>query len=99
MGAKPRLACGNKGRQKRNIPYVPIFKSTPARMTEPATGASTWASGSQVWNGNMGTFMAKARKNAKKSQLCAGRIQDGSEAHRPGKSRRIICRSNVPVTL
>ncbi len=33
-------------------------------MTEPAVGASTWASGSQVWNGNIGTLMAKARKKA-----------------------------------
>ena len=33
-------------------------------MTEPAVGASTWASGSQVWNGNIGTLIAKARKKA-----------------------------------
>ena len=36
-----------------------------ARITEPAVGASTWASGSQVWNGNIGTLIAKARKNAR----------------------------------
>jgi hypothetical protein len=35
-----------------------------ARMTEPAVGASVCASGSQVWNGNMGTLIANARKNA-----------------------------------
>ena len=35
-----------------------------ARITEPAVGASTWASGSQVWNGNIGTLIANARKNA-----------------------------------
>ncbi len=34
-------------------------------------GASVWASGSQVWNGNMGTLIAKPRKNAKKSQICS----------------------------
>src|ERR1700735_1137253 len=53
--------------EKRMKPYVPIFKRTPARMTEPAVGASTWASGSQVWNGNIGTLMANATKKAKKS--------------------------------
>ena len=36
-----------------------------ARITEPAVGASTWASGSQVWNGNIGTLIANARKNAR----------------------------------
>ncbi len=38
-------------------------------MTEPAVGASVWASGSHVWNGNIGTLIAKPRKNAKKSQI------------------------------
>ena len=28
-------------------------------MTEPTVGASVWASGSQVWNGNIGTFTPK----------------------------------------
>ena len=32
-----------------------------ARITEPTVGASVWASGSQVWNGNIGTLMAKPR--------------------------------------
>src|SRR5580658_625261 len=58
---------GKNGSEKRTKPYVPIFKRTPARMTEPAVGASTWASGSQVWKGNIGTLMANATKNAKKS--------------------------------
>ncbi len=33
---------------------------TPARMTEPAVGASVWASGNHVWTGNSGTLIAKA---------------------------------------
>ena len=33
-------------------------------------GASVWASGSQVWKGNMGTLIAKARPKARKSQTC-----------------------------
>src|SRR5271169_3971103 len=64
--------AGKKGNEKRRNPYVPIFSRTPARMTEPAVGASTWASGSQVWNGNIGTLIANPRKKAKNSQSAAG---------------------------
>src|ERR1700682_733890 len=62
------IASGNIGREKRTKPYVPIFRSTAARITEPAVGASVWASGSQVWNGDIGTLMANPKKNAKNSQ-------------------------------
>jgi hypothetical protein len=51
-------------------PYVPIFRRTAARMTEPAVGASVCASGSHVWNGNIGTLMANPRKNARKTHHC-----------------------------
>src|SRR5271157_4955754 len=64
------LACGSKGSENRMKPYVPIFNRTPARITEPAVGASTCASGSQVWNGNIGTLMAKPMANAMKTQTC-----------------------------
>ena len=40
-------------------------------MTEPAVGASTCASGSQVCTGNMGILTAKAIRNAKNSQVCS----------------------------
>ena len=60
---------GKNGNEKRMKPYVPIFSRTPARMTEPAVGASTCASGSQVWNGNIGTLMANAKKKAKNSNI------------------------------
>src|ERR687896_1849092 len=59
IGTKYRDASGRIGRLKRINPYVPIFRSTAARMTEPAVGASVCASGSHVWNGNIGTFTAK----------------------------------------
>jgi hypothetical protein len=52
---------------------MPIFRSNPARMTEPAVGASTWASGSQVWNGTMGSFTPKPKKNATKIGICVAR--------------------------
>ena len=39
-------------------------------MTEPAVGASTWASGSQVWTGHMGIFTAKEAKKASQRYFC-----------------------------
>src|SRR5229473_1337741 len=42
----------------------------PARMTEPAVGASTWASGNQVCTGHIGIFTAKEAKNASHAQVC-----------------------------
>ena len=64
-------ASGNIGSEKRRKPYPPIFSSTPARITEPAVGACTCASGSQVWTGHIGIFTAKLAKNASQSQVCA----------------------------
>ena len=61
---------GSSGSEKRRKPYVPIFSRTLARITEPAVGASVCASGSQVWNGNIGTFTAKPTKNAQKTHHC-----------------------------
>ena len=52
-------------------PYVPILRSTPARITEPAVGASTWASGSHVCSGTIGTLIANDRPNADSSTICA----------------------------
>src|ERR1700704_1420344 len=66
---------GKNGNEKRIKPYVPIFKSTPARMTEPAVGASVCASGSQVWNGNIGTLMANAKKKPQK-RYCWKRVEN-----------------------
>ena len=42
----------------------------PARITEPAVGASTCASGSQVWTGHIGIFTAKLAKKASHSHHC-----------------------------
>ncbi len=70
-GVAACIASGKSGIAKRRKPYVPIFRSTPARITEPPVGASTCASGSQVWSGNIGTLIAKASANAAKSQSCS----------------------------
>src|SRR5689334_22823062 len=68
-------APGSSGMAKRMKPNVPSFSMMLASTTEPAVGASTWASGSQVWKGNIGTFTAKARKKATKHQkVAAGEI-------------------------
>src|ERR1700737_327693 len=63
-------SVGSSGNEKRMNPYVPIFSKTPARMTEPAVGASVCASGSQVWNGNIGTLIANAKKKAQNRSTC-----------------------------
>ena len=47
---------GNIGSITLNNPYPPILSKTAASNTLPAVGASTCASGSQVWNGTAGIF-------------------------------------------
>src|ERR1700747_625280 len=69
-GVKQLDAVGNIGSEKRRKPYPPIFSRMPARITEPAVGASTWASGSQVWTGHIGTLTAKEAKKANHSHFC-----------------------------
>src|SRR6478752_4687602 len=69
-GAKYAEACGSIGTEKRRKPYAPIFSSTPARMTEPAVGASTCASGNHVCTGHIGSFTANEAKNASHSHHC-----------------------------
>src|SRR5882724_11800278 len=80
-------SLGSNGSEKRMKPYVPIFRRTPARMTEPAVGASVCASGSQVWNGNIGTLMAKAKKKPQKSQTFKGSEKCCAAASRVGTSK------------
>src|SRR5207247_735702 len=95
-GAAARAADGNIGRQNRSSPYVPILRRTPARITEPAVGASTCASGSQVWNGKRGTLIAKARRKAEKSQNSA----PGESRSTPvARLREISTRSKVVAPL
>ena len=46
-------------------------------MTEPAVGASTCASGSQVCTGHIGIFTAKEAKKASHSHFCASGVKPG----------------------
>src|SRR5713226_7700083 len=80
-------SAGSSGKEKRMKPYVPIFSKTPARMTEPAVGASVCASGSQVWNGNIGTLMAKAKKKPQKSHTFKGSAKLCAAASSVGTSK------------
>lgn len=49
-------------REDRRIrPYLPSFRRIPARIMDPATGASTWAFGSHRCRVYSGIFVMKAR--------------------------------------
>jgi len=79
------------------------LSNTPARIIEPAVGASVCASGSQVWNGQMGTLMAKAITKAQKATAFTVPIGKviGSPRSVRGPSNVahrsvIVIRSNVP---
>lgn len=45
---------------RRIIPNVPNFNRIPARIMDPATGASTWALGSHRWRKNIGALAKNA---------------------------------------
>ena len=68
QGAHSTAPSGRIGIAMRTKPYVPSFSRIAARMTDPWVGAWVWASGSQVWNGNIGTFTAKPMNMPAKSQ-------------------------------
>lgn len=44
----------------RRRPYPPSLRRMAARIIEPATGASTWAFGSQRWTRNRGSLVINA---------------------------------------
>ena len=63
-GAKYKLAIGKTGINKRNIPIIPTFNKTPAKITEPVVGASTCAFGNHKCIGTKGVLIANAKKIA-----------------------------------
>src|SRR6201987_4553988 len=69
-GAKSWDATGNIGSENRKNPYPPILSRIAARMTDPAVGASTWASGSQVCTGHIGSLTANDARNANQAHFC-----------------------------
>jgi hypothetical protein len=48
IGEKKKQAFGKSGRDIRRKPKAPSLSKMPARITEPAVGAYTCASGSQT---------------------------------------------------
>ena len=69
-GKKKKVPSGNKPREKRRKPYPPSFKSKLARIIEPIVGASTWASGNQIWNGNIGILAEKVINISPQAKTC-----------------------------
>ena len=63
-----RLASGNRPRQNRIIPKVPILSMTPTIIVAPPGLDCSAASGSQVCSGTSGALMAKANMKPTKSQ-------------------------------
>ena len=94
-------ASGNKKMPNRMSPYVPIFSITPARMTEPAVGASVWASGSHVCSGKIGTLMANAAANARNNQreVFLGRFASASLVMSKVSSPMFFLARNANVTI
>ena len=90
-------APGNSGRANRMKPYAPSFSMIAARITDPAVGASTWASGSQVWNGNIGTLIAKARKNARNAAIWRGPSKPAPVVANWRSASKSITLSQLPV--
>src|SRR5260370_6610943 len=58
---------GNSGIAMRRKPYAPALPITPAKVTSIGVGAAAYASGSQLWKGNRGVLIAKARAKTKNS--------------------------------
>ena len=74
---------------------MPSFNRIAARITEPTVGASVWASGSHVWNGNIGTFTPKPTNMPAKIQIwVAPRIPAPATSVRARMSK---VRSDSPV--
>ena len=55
---------GKSPNENRINPYPAILSNIAASKTDPAVGASTCASGSQVWTGHIGVLTANELKKA-----------------------------------
>lgn len=88
---------GIKGTINLITPYVDNFKINPAKIIEPASGASAWALGNQMWKGAIGCLIAKLIKIPNHNQNWKGRailkfsIYDISINP---KSRKIVKKAN-----
>ena len=62
-------ASGKKERLNLINPYPAILRRIAARITDPAVGASTWASGNHVCTGHIGILTANELKKANQSKF------------------------------
>ena len=70
-GATQALASGNRVRQNRIMPNVPILSRMQTSSTEVPVVAFSVVSASQVCTGNIGALIAKAMKKPANNQRCA----------------------------
>lgn len=63
-GIKYKQALGTKPSEKRINPYPPNFNKILANIIDPIVGASTCASGNQIWNGTIGILTANVKNNS-----------------------------------
>src|SRR4029078_629579 len=92
-GVNTLVASGRIGRLKRMNPYVPIFRRTAARITEPAVGASVCAYGNHVWNGNIVALMrkrARQRGMDRKHRTLDRKPEEEREEHPPLQIERHV---------
>ncbi len=68
-------------------------------MTDPAVGASTCASGSQVCSGNSGTLIANDRKNARNSSICACELEHQTSGLQLAQNLRVVEGAGLVVEI
>ncbi len=68
-GAKYNVSLGKDGISILKKPYPPTLSIIAANITDTSVGASTWASGNQIWKGSMGVFIANDIKKENHSNL------------------------------
>ena len=90
-GAHDFAACGSIGSAMRMKPYAPSFRRIAASSTEPTVGASVCASGSHVWNGNIGTLIAKPRNMPAKISNCVLCTRPAPAARESSTMSKLCC--------
>ena len=68
---------------------MPSFSRIAARITEPCVGAWVWASGSQVWNGNIGTLTANPTNMPAKIQIWTSLRDPGAGVASGGRTPKL----------
>src|SRR2546427_220094 len=69
---RPPPGAGTIGSLTGMTRNPPSLSRTPARITDPPVGASTWASGNHVWSGHVGNFVPKAMRSPTNARSASG---------------------------